>query len=75
MQLEHKATLTLSKGILIYKTLIFVLDFPHYIHICKKKDLPIFCVTNECDSDFKECHFLLKQMVTKKKVWHKQECD
>jgi hypothetical protein len=45
-------------------------------HIYKQKALQMFCVTtNECDNDSKEWCFLLKQMVTKKNVWHKQKCD
>ncbi len=40
---KHKATLTLPKGITIYKPLIFILDFSHYNHIYKKK-LCKYCV-------------------------------
>ncbi len=36
-QLEHKLTPTLPKGIIVYKTLIFALDFSYYSHIYKKK--------------------------------------
>jgi hypothetical protein len=45
----------MPKGIIIYKILIFTLDFFHYSHIYKKlkKSVKIFCATNECDSDSK----------------------
>ncbi len=72
LQLEHKATLTLSNGITIFKTLIFALDFPplqsHLLNKLKQCLLnieQIFCVTHKRDSDSKEWCFLLKKMVTK----------
>ncbi len=47
-QLEHKSTLTLSKGIAIYKTLIFVLDFRHCSHILQKYKMLYLQIYNIC---------------------------
>jgi hypothetical protein len=43
----------MPKGTIIYKTLIFALDFP-IILTFRKKVFQIFCVTNEWDSDSKK---------------------
>ncbi len=46
----------MPKRITIYKTLIFVLDFPNISTFTKKrkeKTLQIFWVANECDNDSK----------------------
>jgi hypothetical protein len=65
----------LSKGITIYKILIFSLDFLIIVTFTKNV-LQIFCAINKCDSDHKGWCFLLKWMVTKKcatqtKMWLK----
>jgi hypothetical protein len=60
--IEHKTTLTMPKGTIIYKTLIFALDFA--IIVTFRKKAFIFFVINECDSDSKKWCFLLKWMVT-----------
>jgi hypothetical protein len=40
---KKKTTLTLPKGVTIYKTLVFAIDFPHYNHIYKKIFANILC--------------------------------
>ncbi len=64
-QFEYKVTLTLLEGTIIYKTLIFVLNFYHYNHITKKSfvnNLWSVIVTIQKDV------FLLERMITKKCV-------